>query len=270
MLRGIVELHGLAGGFPNHFEVHSRGSSNRVQRRPARLINDRDIVHLESDGVSVGSDGEASFGHRNNPVEPGRRDGRVKIVNLIGRDRRPLKKRKSYMGEDAALGGASSPVFALHHAVVGGGAAEGDAISMIVCTDAGEGAATRDAAIEMVDVRRLEIEAGGLIVTAVFVEPGNWVWVGTAVGGGELLRRRLRGVAADCEWKKREAAVFQGVSAGEDGWSEEIFHEEVSFREDADDLALIAGFVRHYLRPGDTSKATPKPRPPCPFSPNQS
>src|ERR1700733_34669 len=187
MLRGIVELHGLAGGFPNHFKVHSCGSGNRVQRRPARLINNRDIVHLESDGVSVGSNGEASFGHGNDPVEAGRRDGRVKIVNLVGRDRRPLKKCESYMSEGAALRGASSPVFALHHAVVGGGAAEGDAISMIVCADAGEGAATRDAAIEMVDVRRLEIEAGGLIVTAVFVEPGNWVRVRTAVGSHSLL-----------------------------------------------------------------------------------
>ncbi len=98
------------------------------------------------------------------------------------------------MGEDAVLGGASGPVFSLHHAVVGGGAAEGDAISMIVCAEAGERAAARDAAIEMVDVRGFEVQAGGLIVTAVFVEPGNWVRVRTAVGGGELLEMRGPGL----------------------------------------------------------------------------
>jgi hypothetical protein len=128
----------------------------------------------------------------------------MKIVNLIRRDRRPLKKRESYMGEDAVLRGASRPVFSLHHAVVGGGAAEGDAISVIVCADAGEGAAAGDAAVEMVDVGRFEVEAGGLIVAAIFVEPGNWVRVGTAVGGGELLGC----VDRECEGEKGEAAVF--------------------------------------------------------------
>ena len=90
-------------------------------------------------------------------------------MDLVGRDRRSLKKGQSYMGERTLLSCSGCPIFALHHAVVGGGAAKRDPISLIAGPHAGKGAATGDSAFEMVNVRWFEIGASRLIVAAILV-----------------------------------------------------------------------------------------------------
>jgi len=152
VLGGVFIFHGLAGGFPNHFESHARGSSDRIESRPARLIDHRDVLHFQSEDAAIRTDCQAVLRDRNDPVESGESDGWMKIVNLICGDRRSPEQRESYVGEDALLRRAGGPIFAVHHAVVGGGAAEGDAVTLIVGAHAGEGAAAGNAAFEMVDV----------------------------------------------------------------------------------------------------------------------
>jgi hypothetical protein len=82
-------------------------------------------------------------------------------MNLIGGSQRPPEQGESYMGEDALLWSARRPVFALHDAVVGGGAAKGDAIPLIVGAHAGEGAAAGDASFEMVMCEGSRVGAAG-------------------------------------------------------------------------------------------------------------
>ena len=108
-------------------------------------------------------------------------------MDLVGRDRRSLKERESYVRKRALLRGARGPIFSLHYAVVRGGTAEGDAIALIVGAHAGERAAAGYPAFEMVDVRGLESRVGGLIVAPIFVQPGNWVGVAAAIRGHRLL-----------------------------------------------------------------------------------
>ena len=86
------------------------------------------------------------------------------------------------MSEGTLLRSAGSPIFSEHDAVVGGWTSEGDAVALIVSTHAGEGAAARDPALEMIDVRGFEIGASGLIVTAVLVQPGDRIRIGASVG----------------------------------------------------------------------------------------
>ena len=105
----------------------------------------------------------------------------MEIVNLVGGDRRPPEQRQSYMRERTVLGSPCGPVFALHQSVIRGRAAERDAIPVVICPHAGEGAASGDKALEVVNVRRLQIRSGRLIVAAIFVEPRDWVWLGAAI-----------------------------------------------------------------------------------------
>ena len=102
-------------------------------------------------------------------------------MNLVGGDRRPPKQRQSYMCEYAVLGRACSPVFALHESKIGGRAAECDAIPLVVRAHATKCAAPRHKTFEVVNVRRLQIRSGRLIVAAIFVEPRDWVWLGAAI-----------------------------------------------------------------------------------------
>jgi len=108
-------------------------------------------------------------------------------VDLVCRDRRSLEKRQSYVGERPLLRCSSCPVFALHHAVVRGGTAKRGTISSIVGPHADEGATVSHATFEMVDVRRLEIRACRLIVTAILIQPRNRIRISTAIGSRDLL-----------------------------------------------------------------------------------
>ena len=76
----------------------------------------------------------------------------MKVVELICRDRRSLKNRKSGMGEYSLPGLSSCPVFACHVAVVGGGISPGEAIAFIVRAHAVEAIAPRQLPFEMKNV----------------------------------------------------------------------------------------------------------------------
>ena len=91
------------------------------------------------------------------------------------------------MSERTLLCCSSGPILSLHHTVVRRRAAKRDAIPLIVSAHARKGAAASDAAFEMVDMRRFEVWASWLIVTAVFVQPGNWIRIDAAICSHRLL-----------------------------------------------------------------------------------
>ena len=76
----------------------------------------------------------------------------MKIMELVCRDRRSLKNRKSCVREYPLLRLSASPVFASHVAVVRGGIPPGKAVSFIVRTHAMEAVAARKFSFEMKDV----------------------------------------------------------------------------------------------------------------------
>lgn len=145
-------LHGLAGRFPNHLESHSCGSGYRVQCRPARLIDHRDALHFQREGVPVRTDRQTTLRNWNDPVEARRRDWGMEIVYLVSGNRRSPKQGQSYVSEGTLLCCSAAPILSLHHAVVSCGTAKRDAISLVVGAHAREGAASGDSAFEMVDM----------------------------------------------------------------------------------------------------------------------
>lgn len=187
VLGRVVILHGLPRGFPNHLESHSRGRRNRVQRRPARLIDYRDILHRELESIAIGADRQPSLRNRNHPVQPGRRYGRMEIVHLVCRDHRSPEQRESYVSEGSSLRCSAGPILSLHCAVVSRGTAKSDAISMIVGAHSAERAAAGDAAFEVIDMGRFEVWACRLVVAAIFVQPGDRIRIGATVRSRRLL-----------------------------------------------------------------------------------
>jgi len=81
-------------------------------------------------------------------------------VNLVGRSRRPLEQRESYVAEDSLLGLARRKILSGHEAEIGGWRAEGQPIALVVCSHAGEAGTTRDLPLEMKDVGKLHIFFG--------------------------------------------------------------------------------------------------------------
>ena len=76
----------------------------------------------------------------------------MKIMELVCRDRRSLKNRKSCVREYPLLRLSASPVFASHVAVVRGGISPGKAVPFVVRTRAMEAVAARKFSFEMKDV----------------------------------------------------------------------------------------------------------------------
>src|SRR5207302_9776456 len=126
-------------------------------------------LHFQRKSISIRSDGQTPLRNRNDPVKARRRNGRMKIVNLVRGDRRSPEERQSYMGEGSLLCCSSRPILSLHHAVICCGAAKRELISLIVSARAGKSAVSCDSALEMVDMRRFEVCACRLIVAAIFV-----------------------------------------------------------------------------------------------------
>jgi len=62
-----------------------------IKAGPLRLINNRNILHLERCGLPVRANDKVPFGNWNDPIQPRRRNWRMKIVNLILRSSLPLK-----------------------------------------------------------------------------------------------------------------------------------------------------------------------------------
>src|SRR6202043_3680331 len=102
----------------------------------------------------------------------------MEIMNLIGGSRRPPKQSQSYVGEDALLGRTRGPIFAAHYPIVGRGAAESNAIALVVRADPSECTAAGHEPFKVENMRRLQIRSGGLIVAAVFIQPRNGVRIG--------------------------------------------------------------------------------------------
>jgi hypothetical protein len=139
----------------------------------------------------------------------------MEIVNLIGRDRRPPKQRQSYMRKRTMLRRSGGPKLALHQAVIGSRGAERDSIPLVVGPHTRECAASGDQALEVIDVRGLQIRSRRLIVAAVLVEPWNRIGIGAAISGHRCLRRLLsRGLLCQ-ESRAQEWQAFEDVSAGE-------------------------------------------------------
>jgi hypothetical protein len=76
----------------------------------------------------------------------------MKVMELVCRDRRSLKNRKSCVGKYPLPRLSPSPVFACHIAVVRGGISPGKAVPFIVCAHAMEAVAARQFSFEMKDV----------------------------------------------------------------------------------------------------------------------
>jgi hypothetical protein len=135
----------------------------------------------------------------------------MEIVNLIGGDRRPPKQSQSYMRKRTVLRRSRGPIFALHEPVVSGRAAEPDSIAVVVGPHARECAASRDHALEVINVRGLQIRSRRLIVAAVFVEPWNRIGIDAAISGHPRLRRLLSGGSLCQEGRAQE---WQGFKDG--------------------------------------------------------
>jgi hypothetical protein len=116
------------------------------------LIDHREVLHFQREGVTVRTYSEATLWNRHDPVKSRRRDGRMNIVYLVCGDRRSPEQRQSYVGEDALLCCPGRPILSLYNAVVGCGTTKRDAISLIVSAHAREGAAPGDATLEMEDM----------------------------------------------------------------------------------------------------------------------
>lgn len=111
----------------------------------------------------------------------------MKVVDLVGRDSLSLKQGESYVSESTVLGCSGGPVFSLHDAVVSRRTAKGDSIPFVIGPHSCEGAGAGYSALKMVDMGRLQVLSGGLIVAAIFVQPRNGEGIGGAIRGDGLL-----------------------------------------------------------------------------------
>ena len=102
-------------------------------------------------------------------------------MNLVGGDRRSPEQGKSYVSEGPVLFRSRSPILTLHNAKVRRRATKGDPISLVVGAPAGEGTTPSDPSFEVVDMRRLQVGAGRLIVAAILIQPRNREGLSAAV-----------------------------------------------------------------------------------------
>jgi len=102
-------------------------------------------------------------------------------VNLILRSSLPLKQRQSYVGECSDLRSASREVFPIHKSVVRSRSAKCDSIAFIISANAREIGTPADSALEMIDVRWLQLRTSRLIMAAVLIQPRNRIRIGAAV-----------------------------------------------------------------------------------------
>ena len=87
----------------------------------------------------------------------------MKVVNLVRGSHRPPEQGQSYMCENALLRSARRPILSLHYSVVRRGTAERDAVTLVIGPHARKRAAASDASLEVVNVRRFQVQTGRLI-----------------------------------------------------------------------------------------------------------
>jgi hypothetical protein len=109
-------------------------------------------------------------------------------VNLVFGDRRSLEYRQSGVGKDGLMRLAPSPILTRHITVIGSWSAPCKAITSIVGAHPVESTAPAELPLEVINARQFDVRFRRLIVIAVLVEPGNWKWARTAIGGLVILR----------------------------------------------------------------------------------
>src|SRR6266853_515094 len=133
------------------------------------------------------------------------------------------------MCECTLLCGSRCPIFTLHHAIVGGWAAERDPVALIIRAHACERAAPRYQAFKVINMRRLEIGPCRLVVTAVFVQPWNGVGIAATIRCCWIVRRAEIGKGS---YRSHQRAVLQKLSAApnRDRFGQERVHGRTSSR----------------------------------------
>jgi hypothetical protein len=91
LLRWVLIPHRVTGRRPHHLEAHPRGSGDRIESRPSRLIDDGNVLHFQREHAPVGAYGQISIRNRYDPIQTRRRDWWVTIVYLISGNRRSPK-----------------------------------------------------------------------------------------------------------------------------------------------------------------------------------
>jgi len=109
-------------------------------------------MHLQREGVPVGTDTQITVRNRNDPVESRWRNARVKVVYLVGGDSLSPKQRESYVSKGTLLCRPGGPVLAQHDTIIGCRTAKCDSISLVVGANASKGAAPGYSSFEMVNV----------------------------------------------------------------------------------------------------------------------
>ena len=85
------------------------------------------------------------------------------------------------MGEYPGLRSAAGEVLPVHESVIGRRSAKRYSISIVVAAHADETGTPADPAFKMINVRRFQLRSGWLVVTAVFVQPWNWIRLSVTV-----------------------------------------------------------------------------------------
>jgi len=91
------------------------------------------------------------------------------------------------VGECPGLRSAAGKVFSLHESVIGRRSAERYSISFVVAAHADKTGTPADQAFEVINVGRFQLWSGWLVMTAVFVQPWNWIRLSVTVVGPQFL-----------------------------------------------------------------------------------
>jgi hypothetical protein len=84
----------------------------------------------------------------------------MKIVNLVGRDRRSFENSQSSVCEDSLDRLAGRPVLAHHVAEIARSCTPSQTIALIICAHAMEARAARQLSFEVINAGKLDIRAG--------------------------------------------------------------------------------------------------------------
>ena len=85
------------------------------------------------------------------------------------------------MSEYPGLRSAACKVFPVHESVVGRRSAERYSTSIVVAAHADKTGTPADQAFKMINVGRFQLRSGWLVMTAVFVQPWNWIRLSVTV-----------------------------------------------------------------------------------------
>ena len=92
-------------------------------------------------------------------------------MDLVCRDSLSLKEGESYMSERPEPGHTTGKIFAVEEREVGARGAEGDAVALVVGSHAGEIVCPRHSSLEVIDIGRVHLGPGRLVMAPVLVEP---------------------------------------------------------------------------------------------------